>query len=544
MKGIFSNLKNDLPAGVVVFLVALPLCLGVALASGAPLYSGMIAGIVGGIMIGIFSNSQLSVSGPAAGLAAIVAVQIQTLGSFQAFLVSIVLAGLIQIIFGALKFGTIANYFPTSVIKGMLTAIGILIIMKQIPHALGYDKDTEGDMEFLQADGENTFSAIYSAVTQYIHVGSTLLAIMCIGIILLWERPFMKRFKLIPPALIGVILSIIINQLFISSGSAWAIPQEDLVNVPIANNFTAFINQFTFPDFSQLSNSKIYIAAGTIAIVASIETLLSIEAVDKIDPHRRMTNTNRELFAQGIGNVVSGLIGGLPVTSVIVRSSANVTAGGQTKLATIFHGSLLLICVALIPGILNMIPLSALAAILIMTGYKLAKPALFKEMWSKGKYQFAPFIITIVVIVFTDLLIGVGVGIAVAVFGILRGNMKAPYFFHRSSHKETNTIKIQLAQEVSFLNKASIKLTLDHLPERSNVIIDASDTVYIDYDVLEIIREFEAINAPEKNIKVVLMGFKENYNINNSEHVTSSFSKETTNEKPQEASKLIDEISQ
>jgi MFS superfamily sulfate permease-like transporter len=520
MKNSVENFKNDIPAGIVVFLVAVPLCLGIALASGAPLYSGMIAGMVGGIVVGSISNSQLSVSGPAAGLAAIVLVQIKEFGAFPTFLMAVVVAGVIQLIFGLLKGGTIGNYFPTSVIKGMLTAIGILIILKQIPHALGYDKVAEGDESFQQADGENTFSEIWVTVTQHIHWGSTLIALLGIAILILWEKPFMKRFKLIPGALVGVILSILINQFFISSGSPLAIPQEDLVNVPVANDFNAFLGQFTLPDFSQITNTKIYLPALTLAIVASIETLLSIEAVDKLDPHRRRTNTNRELFAQGTGNVVSGLIGGLPITSVIVRSSANVAANGQTKVSTIFHGILILVCVALIPTILNKIPLSALAAVLLVTGYKLAKPSLFKQMWAAGKYQFIPFIVTVVAIIFTNnLLTGVGIGLAVAIFGLLRGNMKAPYFFHKEVHNDTKAIKIELAQEVSFLNKASIKLTLDHLPANSKVIIDASNTVYIDYDVLDIIREFKAINAPERDIDLVLTGFKEQYKIENTDLV-------------------------
>ena len=362
MENILKNLKFDIPAGIVVFLVALPLCLGIALASGAPLYSGMIAGIVGGIVIGSLSNSQLSVSGPAAGLAAIVLVQIQTLGSFQTFLLAVVIAGICQLLLGLLKAGSIANYFPTNVIKGMLTAIGIIIIMKQIPHAFGYDKDTEGDLAFQQTDGANTFSEIWLTITQHIHWGSTLIALISLGILILWERPFMSRFKLIPGALVAVVVSVILNQIYISSGSGLAIPQADLVNVPVATDLNSFLGQFTFPDFSQLSNKAVYIAAVTIAAVASIETLLCIEAVDKLDPHRRITNTNRELFAQGVGNIASGLVGGLPVTSVIVRSSANVAANAQTKMSTIVHGVLLLFCAALIPMVINMIPLSALAA--------------------------------------------------------------------------------------------------------------------------------------------------------------------------------------
>ena len=545
MEKIIKNLKYDLPAGIVVFLVAVPLCLGIALASGAPLYSGMIAGMVGGIVIGLMSNAQLSVSGPAAGLAAIVLMQIHTLGAFSTFLLAVVIAGVFQILLGIAKAGSIANYFPSNVIKGMLTAIGIIIIMKQIPHAFGYDKDTEGDLAFQQSDGENTFSEIWLTLTQHIHWGSSLIALICLGVLILWERPFMQRFKLIPGALVGVLLSVALNQLFISSGSPLAISQDDLVNVPVAKDFNAFLGQFTLPDFSQWNNKAVYIAAFTLAIVASIETLLCIEAVDKIDPHRRVTNTNRELFAQGTGNIVSGLLGGLPVTSVIVRSSANVAANAQTKVSTLVHGLLLLFCVALIPKVLNMIPLAALAAVLLMVGYKLAKPALFKQMWAAGKYQFVPFIATVVAIVFTDLLTGVGIGMAVAAFAILRGNIKAPYFFHRNEYKEGEAIKLDLSQEVSFLNKASIKLTLDHLPHNATVIIDASHTEYIDYDVLEIIKEFQKINAPERNIKLILTGFKETYKINNSDNVHSEMLEDiftTTDTKGKPAKDLLTDL--
>jgi MFS superfamily sulfate permease-like transporter len=543
MKNYITNLKYDIPAGIVVFLVAVPLCLGIALASGAPLYSGMIAGMVGGIVIGLMSNSQLSVSGPAAGLAAIVFMQIQTLGSFQTFLLAVVIAGVMQVLLGLAKAGTIGNYFPSNVIKGMLTAIGILIILKQIPHAFGYDKDTEGDLSFQQADGENTFSEIWVTLTQHIHWGSTLIALICLGLLILWEKPFMKSVKLIPGALVGVVLSVVLNQIFVSMGSSLAISHDDMVNVPVAKDFSAFLAQFTAPDFSQIGNKAVYIAALTLAIVASIETLLCIEAVDKLDPHRRTTNSNRELFAQGTGNIISGLLGGLPVTSVIVRSSANVAANAQTKVSTIFHGALILFCVALIPNILNMIPLSALAAVLLFTGYKLAKPAVFKQMWAAGKYQFVPFIVTVVAIVFTDLLTGVGIGLAVAIFAILRGNMKTAYFFDKDIATKDEDITIHLAQEVSFLNKASIKQTLFHLPKGSTVVIDASDTAYIDYDVLETIKEFQKINAPERNIKLKLIGFKNAYQIENTEKMKTEIASSKKNAKAS-YDKLVDDLAE
>jgi carbonic anhydrase len=517
-----ANLKYDLPAGVVVFLIAVPLCLGIALASGAPLFSGMIAGIVGGIVIGLLSNSHTSVSGPAAGLTAVVLVAIQQLGSFQVFLMAVVLAGLLQIALGYARAGMIANYFPSSVIKGMLTGIGIIIILKQIPHALGYDKTAEGDEAFLQADGGNTFSSLIESVTQHIHLGSTLAAIMAMGILLLWERPGVKaRVGMIPGALVAVLASVFLNELYKIGGDPYAIRPEHLVSIPVPENFGAFFGQFTFPDFSQWANPQVYTVALTLCVIASVETLLCLEAVDNIDPQKRNTNPNKELKAQGIGNVISGLIGGLPVTSVIVRGSANVNAGARTKLATISHGVLILVCVALIPNLLNLIPLSALAAVLILTGYKLAKVSIFKEMWVNGKYQWWPFIITVAAVVFTDLLTGVGIGLAASAFAILRGNMKNSYFFHKEEYREGDLILIKLSQEVSFLNKASIKLTLDHLPENSRVLIDASDTAYIDFDVLELVREFRDVKAQAKNITVVLKGFKEEYQIGESDFVHS-----------------------
>ncbi|HMU44744.1 MAG TPA: SulP family inorganic anion transporter [Chitinophagaceae bacterium] len=520
---LFANLKSDLPSGIVVFLVALPLCLGIALASGAPFFSGMIAGIIGGLVIASFSNSSLSVSGPAAGLAAIVYASIQEMGAFETFLLAVVFAGIVQFVLGMVKAGAIANYFPSSVIKGMLTAIGIIIILKQIPHAFGYDKDAEGDMNFLQVDGENTFSGIINAIGK-IHLGATLVTIISLGILVLWEKnKFLRnRMKLLPGGLVVVIFSIIVNELWRSSGSSLAITnQEHLVNVPVAGSVQEFFGLFTLPDFSQIFNPQVYIIGLTIAAVASIETLLCIEAVDKLDPERRRTSTNKELIAQGIGNTLSGLIGGLPITSVIVRSSANVNAGAKTKMSAIIHGFLLLACTALIPVVLNKIPLAALAGILLMVGYKLAKPSLFKQMFAAGKYQWVPFVVTVIAIVMTDLLVGVGIGLGVSTLALLYGNYKNSYFFHKEQHQVGEVIHIHLSEEVSFLNKASIKLTLDHIPENSKVVIDASASQYIDYDVLEEIKEFKEVKAPLKNIECLTVGFKEKYRIENSVNVSS-----------------------
>ena len=404
----------------------------------------------------------------------------------------------------------------------MLTAIGIIIILKQVPHALGYDIDAEGDLAFWEAGGANTFRSLWHSITRVIHPGATLVSIISILILLIWERPaFKKRLGLIPGALVAVALSIAVNAVLRLIGSPWTIQAEHLVSIPVADSLSGFFGQFMLPDLSQWNNPAVLKVALTICAVASIETLLCIEAVDKVDPLKRHTNPNKELKAQGIGNMLSGLLGGLPITSVVVRSSANVSAGARSKLSTILHGLLLFICVLLIPGLLNQIPLAALAAVVILVGYKLARISIFKEMWASGKYQWWPFIITVVAVVFTDLLTGVAIGLGTSVFAILRGNMKNSYYFHREEYHDGDLIRIKLSQEVSFLNKGSIKLTLDHLPANALVLIDASDTAYIDYDVLEIIREFGAVKAPEKQIRVLLRGFHERYQIGDSDFVHS-----------------------
>jgi MFS superfamily sulfate permease-like transporter len=529
---IFSNVGNDLAAGLVVFLVALPLCLGIALASGAPLYSGIIAGVVGGIVIGILSKSNLSVSGPAAGLTAIVLVAVTELGAFNIFLCAVILAGVFQIALGLFKAGSIANYIPSNVIEGMLAAIGIIIILKQIPHALGFDKDYEGDFSFFDQTGANTFSAIGQALS-FVTPGAIVIALVSLGILLLWERTAaLKKMIFLPGPLVVVVASIILNEIFAATGSSLAIQTEHLVNLPVAGNINEFFGQFIRPDFSGFLNPSVWIMGATIAAVASIETLLSIEAIDRLDPHKRYTPTNHELKAQGVGNIISGFLGGLPLTSVIIRSSANVNAKAETKLSVISHGILLLLCAALIPFLLNKIPLAALAAILILTGLKLAKPAAFARMWRNGKYQFVPFIVTIIAIVFTDLLTGVALGLGISVFFLLRENLKVPYFFRQKEYKEGEIIHIHLAQEVSFLNKAAIKMTFEHLPANSYVILDASETSYIDYDVCEVIREFAEVKAPEKGIRLDLVGFKEDYKVANSLTKNHVYVEAITNGKP------------
>lgn len=509
-------LGNDLSAGIVVFLVALPLCLGIALASGAPFFSGIISGIIGGIVIGMLSNSHVSVSGPAAGLVTIVLGAIATLGSFEAFLAAVVISGIIQILMGVIKIGSIAEYFPTSVVRGMLTAIGMIIIIKQIPHGLGYDKD----VMFLSEDHSfDSIGDIFLSILQ-VHPGATLVCALSLTIILLWERPIVKKYvSFVPGGLVAVVAAGLISELVLSGMGEWHIASEHRVNVPIASDFQEFWALIRTPDFSQFARSDVYVIAMTLAIVASIETLLCIEAADKLDPERRITSTNRELMAQGTGNILSGLVGGLPITSVIVRTSANVQANAKTKLSTIVHGVLLLAAVLAVPYLLNTVPLSCLAAILFVVGYKLCNPAIFKTIFEKGWDQFIPFVTTVIAILLFDLLTGVACGLVVSLFFVLNKNLKNSYYFHSDDYKEGNIIQLHLAQEVSFLNRAAIRRTLDHVPENATVEIDASQTFYIDSDVLDVIREFQEIKAPQRGIKCVMKGFKEHYGINNNHFV-------------------------
>ncbi|MBB1195055.1 SulP family inorganic anion transporter [Flavobacterium sp. SOK18b] len=521
---LFAHLKSDFASGLVVFLVALPLCLGIAMASGAPLFSGIIAGVVGGIVVGYFSSSSLSVSGPAAGLTAIVITAITDLGAFDVFLTAVFIAGLIQLILGFAKAGSISNYFPTNVIEGMLAGIGIIIILKQLPHAFGYDKDFEGDQAFLQNDGGNTFTALFD-IFNYLQLGAIVITLISMIILIAWDKvPFLKKMKLIPGALIAVVLGVVLNEIFIISGSKLAIGNEHLVSLPVPSTFQEFKAIIVTPNFAAVTNTKVWIVAFTIAIVASIETLLSIEAADRMDVQKRYTDTNIELKAQGIGNVVSSLLGGLPLTSVIVRTSANSNSGAKSKLSTIIHGFLLLVSVLAIPFVLNKIPLATLAAVLILVGYKLAKPSTFIHFWNKGKYQFIPFIATLLAVVFLDLLKGVALGIFISIIFVLKGNLKRAYNFRKENYESGDVIHIDLAQEVSFLNKAAIKQTLNDIPEKSKVIIDAKDTVYIAHDILDLIHEFKTIKAVDKKIKVKLKGFKDAYELENSDdsnnHVT------------------------
>ena len=514
---LFANLKSDFSSGLVVFLVALPLCLGIALASGAPLFSGIISGVVGGIVVGYLSQSHLSVSGPAAGLTAIVLTAITDLGSFDTFLLAVLIAGFIQLALGFIKAGTISNYFPNNVIEGMLAGIGVIIILKQIPHAFGYDPDFEGDESFFQLDGQNTFSELFH-VLNHVQLGSILITLISLAILIVWSKiDFLKKIKLVPPALVAVIVSIVLNEFFIQSGSSLVIATDHLVSLPIPETFDELKDIIITPDFSAIFNSKVWIVALTISIVASIETLLCIEASDRMDSQKRYTDTNVELKAQGVGNIVSSLLGGLPMTSVVVRTSANNAAGAKSKMSAIIHGLLLLVSVLSIPTILNKIPLATLASVLLLVGYKLANPKTMKHFWEKDKvFQFIPFILTFLAVVFTDLLKGVALGMIVNIIFVLMGNSKRAYKFRKEEYQEGDIIHIDLAQEVSFLNKSAIKSTLNALPENSKVVINANDTVYIAHDVLDLIYEFEKIKSKESNINVKLVGFKEAYNLENS----------------------------
>ena len=504
MKNYLAHLGSDIPAGLVVFFVAVPLCLGIALASGAPLFSGIISGMVGGIVVGLLSGSQLGVSGPAAGLAVIVLTAIQDLGSFQVFLMAVVIAGVIQITLGILRAGVIGYYFPESVIKGMLAAIGIIIFIKQIPYAFGYDQDLEDNFNFSQADSYNNLADLMQ-MGEYISPGATIIACVSLTILILWEQKFMKNikvFQVVQGPIIAVAAGIVLNLVFSTTGLA--VSQEHMVNLPVPDGVFGFLHQFTLPDFKAIANNEVWILALTIALVASLETLLCVEAADKLDPEKRVTPTNRELVAQGVGNVVSGLIGGLPITQVIVRSSANIQSGGRTKVSAIFHGILILISALFIPQILNLTPLASLAAILLVVGYKLAKPSLFRSMYAEGWSQFVPFIVTVIAIVFSDLLTGILVGLVVGLAFVIRSN------YHKvlTRVERNGQILIKFNKDVTFIHKVEISKALNQIPDGSKLIIDCANASFIDHEIAETIEGFVSA-AGSKNIQVKLMNFHE-----------------------------------
>jgi MFS superfamily sulfate permease-like transporter len=494
---MFKTLKNDFPASIVVFFVALPLCLGIALASGAPLFSGLIAGIVGGIVVGALSGSKIGVSGPAAGLAAIVATAIITLGSYQDFLVAVVLGGVIQLIFGIVRLGIIGYFFPSSVIKGMLTGIGIFIVLKEIPYFFGYE---------VPLNGGTTWKNISNAV-QNISLGPTVIGIVGLAILILWDRVLTKKgkfFQLVQGPLVAVVVGIL-YYVFTKSNAELALTQNQLVNVPVPDDLNSFFGQFTFPNFDVITNPGVWVVAFTIALVASLETLLCVEATDKLDPNKNVTPTNRELLAQGAGNIVSGMIGGLPITQVIVRSSANIQSGGRTKASAIIHGFFLLFAVMLIPTLLNKIPLSVLAAVLFLVGYKLAKPSLFKKMFQLGWKQWLPFLTTIVGIIAIDLLKGLALGLAVGIVVTLIKSYQNSHFLHKENEDPTDgNIKMTLAEEVTFFNKGAILKELDSLPNNTYLELDIRKTTYLDNDIIEILDDFSH-KAKERNITIKLV---------------------------------------
>ncbi len=522
---MINRLKNDVPASIVVFLVALPLCLGVALASGAPLLSGVISGIVGGIVVGFLSKSHTSVSGPAAGLAAVVLSSINQLGAFDIFLTAVIIAGVIQLIMGIAKAGFIADYIPNNVIKGLLAAIGIILILKQIPHAIGFDRDAEDDFTFFQKDGENTFSELLTALN-FITPGAVIISLLSLLILIFWDKTPMKNFKFFPSSLFVVLMGIGINFLFQHLMPDLIIEASHLVNIPTID-IGSINSLFHLPSMRHLGNYHVWLVAVTIAIIASLETLLNIEAIDKIDPHKRISPPNSELVAQGIGNIFAGFLGGIPVTSVIVRSSVNIQSGNETKLSAILHGIFMLMSVLVLSPVLNLIPLASLAAILLVTGYKLAKVSIFKDMYRKGWEQFVPFVATIVAIIFTDLLIGVLIGLAVSIFYLLRSNYRNPFVKEENKLHIGEVIRLELPNQVSFFNKASIKQTLWAVPDGSKVLIDAADSDYIDNDVLEIIEDYKKVVAPEKNIQLNVVGLKEKYLLHDHIQFINVLDKET-----------------
>jgi MFS superfamily sulfate permease-like transporter len=485
---LFKFWRQDAQASLVTFLVALPLCLGIALASNAPLSSGLLAGVVGGIIIGFLSGSPISVSGPAAGLTVIVASAIQNLGSFEVFALAVFLSGVLQIIFGLLKSGVVGDYFPTSVIKGMLAAIGLILILKQVPHAIGYDVDFFGDESFNQIDGQNTFTEILLAF-DWLEWGAVIISLLSIVIMLFWEKMSQRGFgffKIVPGALVAVLFGVILNEMFKSLFLELALSQQHLVELPFTGGVSDFFGNLKFPKWSSLTDWSVYKVALTLALVGSLESLLSIEAADKLDESGKVTSKNRELIAQGMGNAVSGFLGGLPVTAVIVRTSANFTAGAVSKLSAILHGCWLFLCVVSIPHILNLIPLSALAAVLLLVGYKLTKIELYVKMYKKGLNQFIPFVVTILAILFTDLLVGISIGMLVGFIFVLRSNI------HKSivQVSEGNLKLIRFHKDVSFLQKSSLNKMLTELEAGSYVILDGSQGVFVDDDIMELLEDF------------------------------------------------------
>ena len=506
-----NTLKFDLTAGMVVALVALPLNLGIAMASGAPVASGLLAGIIGGIVVGIVSQSQTSVTGPAAGMIAIVAAQIVALGTFEAFLLAVLLSGLIQIGFGIARAGVLSAFFPSSVVKGLLAAIGVILILKQIPHLAGRDANPPGHMAFARKIDHNTFSELLEVFQGNVHLGAITIGLLCVVILLTWDRFGLQKKFVLPGALVAAVIGVIVAICFKSLGEGWQIANSHLVQLPVPKTVADSVNYFALPDFTQLTNPAIYVSAIVIEFVGSLETLLNLEAVDKLDPLKRRSPPSRELTAQGVGNTLSGLIGGIPMTSVVVRGSVNVAAGAKSKMSSIFHGVFILLSVVFLARWLNQIPLAALAAILIVTGFKLASPSLFRQMWKQGAYQFLPFIITLVAIIFTDILSGILLGLASGLVFVLYSNARLPVRVVSETHLDGEVTHLLLPNQVSFLKRAAIDKILNEAKPGADLLIDASNTDFIDPDVLVLIREFRDDIAKERDITVSLKGFQSHY---------------------------------
>lgn len=505
-RSLFSHPGKDIPSGIVVFLVALPLCLGIALACGAPLIAGLISGVIGGLVVGSISQSDVSVSGPAASLSAVVLIAIQDLGSFDVFLLALFIGGLIQLSIGFLKAGILADYMPTSIIKGLLAAIGLILIISQFPVALGIDQNSR----FLD-NSSNFFHELPKLTEQFVgsmSPGAIVISIISLFILLAWDKTFLKKIKLLPPFLVVVIVGVMLNLLFKYFVPLLYLEEIHLVNIPKVDGFDSVL---TFPDFGAILNFKVWTYALTIALIATIASLLAIEAADNLDPHKRRSPPNRELIAQGVGNTLAGLIGGVPITSVIVRSSVNIGAGAETKLSTIVHGLLLTISVLFLSSVINLIPLASLAVILLMVGYKLASFTIFRSMYLKGWDQFIPFIVTTIGILFTDVLLGVLIGAGSSLFFLLRGNFYNPFYIESTRSQKGKTFRLELSNEVSFLNKPAIKNTLWNLPQYSKIVIDASFTTYVERDVIEILHDFQHTFARENHIDVKILGLKEEY---------------------------------
>lgn len=518
-----NKIKKDFSSSIAVFLVALPLCLGIALACGAPLSSGIIAGIAGGIVTGLISKSHISVSGPAAGLTSVILSSINQLGSFEVFISAVLFSGVIQILIGVFKGGFIANYVPSNIIKGLLAAIGIILILKQMPHAMGLSFETFSEFSYNQTDGKNTFTEIVDVV-KYFSPGAVIISIFSFAIMIFWEKPFLKYLNKVPAALAVVLFGILMNVIFMNFFSEFSLQIQHVVKFPKPDYLTSFIS---FPSFSSVANHDFWMIVITLTIVASLESLINLEAVENIDPHKRQASPNNELIAQGAGNIFSGLFGGLPITSVIVRSSVNVNSGAQTKFSTILHGIWLLLGVFFLSTFINLIPLASLAVILIFTGYKLAKISIFKEIYKKGLNQFIPFIITVLAIVFTDLLLGIIIGSAASMFYLLKSNFKNPFLLEKETLYIGETLRMELPNQVSFLNKATIKDTLWHVPPGSKVVIDATYCDFIDNDVLETIEDFKNTVSVENNIKLNLIGFKNQYQLEDRIQFVNVLDKET-----------------